>query len=114
MPSPPNGLNRALCRVNDANSHRVSLAARFGRYQRLGKKEAAAMIGASAWRDRLSAAQHALAAAEHHFPNEREIALLRRKVEEPTEEGQRREFAQADEPREEHRGGAPAAIKPLP
>ena len=54
------------------------------------------------------------AAAEHHYLNDREIALLRRKVGGLTEEGQRREFAQAGEPREEHRGGAPATIKPLP
>ena len=72
------------------------------------------MIRASAGRDRLSTTQHALAAAEHHSLNKRGIAPLRRKVKELTEEGQRREFAQAGEPREEHRGGAPATIKPLP
>ena len=55
---------------------------------------------ASEWRDRLSAAQHALAGAESHSLNEREIALLRRRVEELTEEGQRRGFAPADEPRD--------------
>ena len=52
---------------------------------------------ASAWRDRLSAAQHALAAAESHSSNEREIAVLRRQVEELEEEGRRRGFTQADD-----------------
>ena len=50
---------------------------------------------ASEWPDRLSAALHALADAKSHFSNEREIALLRRRVEELTEEGQRRGFTPA-------------------
>ena len=53
---------------------------------------------ASEWRDRLSAALHALAEAESHSSNEREIALLRRRVEELTEEGQRRGFTPTGKP----------------
>ena len=47
---------------------------------------------ASEWRNRLSAAQHALAAAESHCPLEREVEVLKGRVEELKEEGQRRKF----------------------
>ena len=50
---------------------------------------------ASEWRNRLSAAQHALAAAESHSSCERQIEILRQRVEELQEEG-RRKFTQAD------------------
>lgn len=51
---------------------------------------------ASEWRDRLSAAQHALATAESHSSCDRQIEILRRRVEELMEEGRRRRFTQAD------------------
>ncbi|WP_140887197.1 hypothetical protein [Muricoccus nepalensis] len=53
---------------------------------------------ASEWQSRLSAAQNALAVAENHSSNEREIAMLRRRVDELTEEGQRRAFTPAPKP----------------
>lgn len=52
---------------------------------------------ASAWRDRLSGAQHALADAESHSSCEREIALLRRRVEDLEEEGRHLGFTPPDE-----------------
>ncbi|WP_140885420.1 hypothetical protein [Muricoccus nepalensis] len=50
---------------------------------------------ASEWRNRLSAAQHALAAAENHCPLEREVEVLKGRVEELKEEGERLKFTSA-------------------